>query len=210
MSEVPPGPASLREREFEALYRSDPDPWRMETSAYEAAKYDATLRALGRARYGTALEVGCSVGVLTARLAGRCDSVLALDVSGTALALARERPGTSNVEWRLSEVPGGWVRRSYDLIVLSEVLYFLEPHEVRALATLAARDLASGGEIVVVNWLGECDRTLTGDAASELFIREAKRSGFTVGQSWRTARYRIDRVQRIRCDAAPHLRSAHG
>ena len=40
--------ASLPAAYFEAIYERDPDPWRFQTSAYERAKYDATLAALGR------------------------------------------------------------------------------------------------------------------------------------------------------------------
>ncbi|MDX1541958.1 MAG: SAM-dependent methyltransferase, partial [Geminicoccaceae bacterium] len=72
---------SLPASYFDEKYAADPDPWAFATSAYEAAKYQATLDALPRARYGSALELGCSIGVLTERLAARCTSLLALDVA---------------------------------------------------------------------------------------------------------------------------------
>ena len=188
-------PASPRQAEFEALYRDDPDPWGMETSAYEGAKYDATLAALPRERFGRGLEVGCSIGVLSMRLAERCDRLLALDVSEGALARARGRPGAERVDWRRAEVPGGWPAGRYDLIVLSEVLYFLEPDEVRALAELAARDLSPGGALVLVNWLGACDRTLDGEGAARLFT-DAARPGLRVAHGTRRPLYRIDVLER--------------
>ena len=191
MSMASMGVAITREAEFEALYRGSPDPWGMETSAYEAAKYDATLAALPRARYERGLEVGCSIGVLSMRLAARCDRLTALDVSKTALARARARPGAERIEWVRAEVPAGWPEAPRDLIVLSEVLYFLEPDEVRALARLAARDLLPGGTLVLVNWLGECDRTLDGDAAADLFI-EAALPALTIVRQARQPLYRID------------------
>ena len=187
---------SRREREFEALYADDPDPWGMETSDYEAGKYDATLAALNSQKYQNALEVGCSVGVLTARLAQRCHRLLALDVSETALGRARQRPGTANVEWRRAEVPSSWPSARHNLIVLSEVLYFLEPTEVDMVASLASRDLLPGGEVIVVNWLGECDRTLNGNEASERFLREAEWQGLACEAVERTEHYRIDRAVR--------------
>ena len=60
---------SLPTAYFDRKYAFDPDPWGFATSAYEADKYRATLAALPRARYRRALEVGCSIGVLTERLA---------------------------------------------------------------------------------------------------------------------------------------------
>ncbi len=74
---------SLPPRYFDDLYAHDPDPWQFETSAYEAAKYDATLDALPIERFASALEVGCSIGVLTARLAPRCDELLAIGTIST-------------------------------------------------------------------------------------------------------------------------------
>ena len=56
---------------FEDLYRRSADPWGFASSGYEAAKYAATLAALPRDRYARGLEVGCSIGVFTAALAGR-------------------------------------------------------------------------------------------------------------------------------------------
>lgn len=188
--------STSRQAEFEALYTSDPDPWRMEISAYEAAKYDATLAALPPGPIDTALEVGCSIGVLTARLARRCDRVLALDVSQTALDRARTRPDTANIERRRAEVPWDWPQGKYDLVVLSEVLYFLEPDELRETARLVARDLASRGTVLLVNWLGPCDRTLAGDAAAEMFTRCAATHGLARPDGTRTDLYRLDRLTR--------------
>ena len=76
---------------FDDLYARDADPWDFETSAYEAAKYEQTIAALEGRRFSTALEVGCSIGVLTERLAEHCDDLLAIDVAESALVRARER-----------------------------------------------------------------------------------------------------------------------
>jgi hypothetical protein len=70
--------SSIPARYFDDLYAGERDPWEFETSAYEQAKYDATLAALPRPRYRRGLEIGCSIGVLTARLAGRCGSLVAI------------------------------------------------------------------------------------------------------------------------------------
>ena len=76
---------------FEEKYANDPDPWAFASSAYELNRYDATISALQRRRYQRAFEPGCSVGVLTARLATLCDHVDAIDISPTAVERARER-----------------------------------------------------------------------------------------------------------------------
>ena len=190
------GPVSTRRAEFDALYGADPDPWRMETSSYEAAKYDATLAALPRERYARGLEVGCSIGVLSVRLAERCERLTAVDVSEAALRRARARPTAERIEWRRAEVPDEWPGGPRDLIVLSEVLYFLNPIEVREVARLAARDLDPQGTLMVVNWTGECDRALTGDAAAELFLGACEPFGIARVHHERQPLYRIDVLAR--------------
>ena len=67
------------------------DPWKFATSAYERGKYTLTLNAMPNSRYRSALEVGCSIGVLTRSLASRCDAVVAIDAAQTALVEARRR-----------------------------------------------------------------------------------------------------------------------
>ena len=68
---------TLKPEYFDALYTADPDPWNFAASPYEQAKYALTLNAMPKPRYRSALEVGCSIGVLTRLLASRCDTVVA-------------------------------------------------------------------------------------------------------------------------------------
>ena len=47
------------------------------------------MASLPQERYARAFEPGCSIGMLTAELAGRCDAVLAGDPSRAAVAAAQ-------------------------------------------------------------------------------------------------------------------------
>ena len=161
-----------RQAHFERLYRTDPDPWHYAASPYEQQKFAATLAGLQSTRYASAIEVGCSIGVLSARLRHRCDRYLGLDLSPTALRLARRRLAHyPNVSLRQVEVPRRWPRRRADLIVLSEILYYLSPDELSALARHVARTLFPGGEVVIVGCLCETDTALSSTAATQLFTR---------------------------------------
>ena len=82
---------TLTREHFEARYAADPDPWDFEGSAYERAKYERTLAALGERRYASAFEAGCSIGVFTAMLADRCDELLAVDIAQSAVDATRRR-----------------------------------------------------------------------------------------------------------------------
>jgi predicted TPR repeat methyltransferase len=115
---------------FEDLYAESTDPWGFETSDYERKKYERTLESLGERRFRRAFEAGSSIGVFTAMLAPRCEELLAVDTSGKAVEIARERLAEQShvrVERRTlpEEMPDG----PFDLIVASEVLYYW-PREV--------------------------------------------------------------------------------
>lgn len=153
---------------FERKYRSDIDPWRFRSSDYERLKYQATIGALGRPQYASALEVGCSIGVLTSLLAPRCDAVIAIDASATAIAAAREAD-VANTDFRVGMLPRDFPSGSFDLIMLSEVLYYFVEPDLRRVAAQCAGALRADGEIVLCHWLGETDYPLTGEAASEIF-----------------------------------------
>lgn len=187
-------PASRRQSEFDALYASKPDPWDYKTSAYEKEKRAATIAALSEKRYPRALEVGCSIGVLTELLATRCDQLIALDVADAALDQARQRlAGNADVAFHSAEVPYRWPEGSFDLIVLSEVLYFLTPSEIEATSRLCHRSLKDGGECLLVNWTGENDLPVDGNEASRLFLGSGQ---WACSLERKEERYRIELLRR--------------
>lgn len=179
---------------FDALYRAEADPWGFRTSDYERGKYAATLAALRRPRYAAALEVGCAIGVLTARLAERCDTLLAIDGSEVALATARaDCAGQAHVTFARGMVPGDFPNGRYDLIVLSEVLYYLSPADLTILAGQCCAALRDGGEIVSCHWLGETDYPLSGREASDLFAAETLKRSLVREPVFEGA-YRLERL----------------
>jgi SAM-dependent methyltransferase len=177
---------------FEGLYRAAADPWGFATSAYEQAKYDATLAALGGERSRRALEVGCAIGVLTARLASVCDHLLSVDVSETALEAARSRcADLANVELRHMSLPAEAPEGAFDLIVLSEVAYYWDDADLVRMGDLLNRKAAPGGRVLLVHWTGPTDYPQTADAAVEGLARAAGHD-FSVALADRTADYRLD------------------
>jgi len=175
---------------FERLYAANPDPWSFTSSAYEREKYAATLAALPDRHFVNGLEVGCSVGVLTAQLATRCDALLGLD--GVDAAVSQARTSCAAQPWvRLerSLVPAGWPSGSFDLIVFSEVLYYLGSDGLRQTAALARDSLLPGGIVVLVNWLGDTATDYGGAAAAQDFIAA---SGLRHETAKQNEQYRID------------------
>lgn len=187
---------SQRPGYFDRLYAADPDPWNFATSPYEDAKYARTVAALERAlegrRAASALEVGCSIGVLTARLAPLCEELLAVDVAPAALEAARARcADLPQVRFAVSTLPRSAPAGRFDAVILSEVLYYFDRDEVAAtLATLRAR-MVPGAVAVLVHWLGPTpDYPLTGDQAATEALRVWRDA--SVIQAEREADYRLD------------------
>jgi SAM-dependent methyltransferase len=138
---------------FERMYRDDNDPWGFTDRWYEERKRAVTLAALPEPRYGRAYEPGCSVGVLTLGLAGRCDSLLASDISPIALREADQRlTGTSNVLLEQRSLPEEWPNGTFDLVVLSEILYYFDDRDLDIVVAKASRAVAPGGTLLAVHW----------------------------------------------------------
>jgi trans-aconitate methyltransferase len=181
---------------FDAVYASDPDPWKFASSVYERNKYASTLAALPKPRYSRALEIGCSIGVLTRELAARCDRILAVDVAEGPLIEARRRcAGLPNARFEQMFVPEQWPDGAFDLILLSEVVYYLQAEDVKRLALRVVQSLATHGDVVLVHWTGETDYPLAGDEAADLFIT-------AIGDAARVQR--TDRHADFRLDVLAH------
>ncbi len=158
---------------FDQLHAADEDPWKVTTSWYERRKRAITMAALPRERYRNAFEPGCSIGALTELLAPRCDHLLALDAAPAAVDRCRARTGgVANVTVAQGRLPNDWPDTRFDLVVLSEVLYYLAADDVAATVDRAVAALEPGGHLVAVHWLQVADdfrtpgvevhRTITG------------------------------------------------
>jgi trans-aconitate methyltransferase len=181
---------------FDAVYASDPDPWKFASSVYERNKYASTLAALPKPRYSRALEIGCSIGVLTRELAARCDRIFAVDVAEAPLVEARRRcAGAPNARFEQMFVPEQWPDGAFDLILLSEVVYYLQAADVTRLALRVVQSLAPGGDVVLVHWTGETDYPLSGDEAVGLLIA-AIGDAAQVQRADRHADFRLDVLAR--------------
>jgi LmbE family N-acetylglucosaminyl deacetylase/SAM-dependent methyltransferase len=148
-----PYAAGDAERLFDAVHARDEDPWRYTSSWYEQRKRSLTLAALPGSSYTAGLEIGCSIGILSAELAPRCGTFLAVDASGTALDRAARRlahlPAATT---RHLTVPNEWPTGSFDLVVISEVGYYLSPAELTELFDRVEGSLMPGGTLALCHW----------------------------------------------------------
>lgn len=178
---------------FAQVYDAQDDPWNFETSPYEAQKYTATIQALPNSHYRKALEIGCSIGVLTKMLAEKCLNLLATDVSEKALDFAKVRcSDVPNVTFKKLSFPQELPDDRFDLILISEVAYYLSEEDWKLAIHKVYDLLAENGEIVLVHWLPEVpDYPQTGDQVHYSFKKEIGAKMNNVFKT-RTEQYRID------------------
>lgn len=190
---------SLSPDYFDALYSADADPWQFETSDYEAQKYAATLSALPKARYRSGLEIGGSIGVLTEKLAERCDSLLSVDVSEIAQQQAIDRcRALPHVRFQLMQIPQSYPTEQFDLTVLSEVGYYWCWEDLRKAQHHILNHLEPGGHLLLVHWTpyeDYYDNPLSGDEVHAAFL-ELPSSQIRHLEGYRAEKYRLDLFER--------------
>jgi SAM-dependent methyltransferase len=144
---------SVADGYFEQLFDGNDDPWAFKQRWYEQRKRDLTLAALPRQHYASIFEPGCANGELSAALSTRCDRLLCCDTSQSAVSLARQRlQAVDHAQVFQARLPRDWPDERFDLIVLSELGYYLNSDDLRALIERALHSLSAEGELIAVHW----------------------------------------------------------
>ena len=153
LANSPSASTSVPPAYFEAMFAGNDDPWSFRTRWYETRKRAMTLASLPRARYRHAFEPGCANGELSAELAARCDRLLIADGTQRAVAIARRRVSSlSQVEVMQAWVPDDWPQHMFDLVVISELGYFLSPDALEKLIRKVRASLQPGGTVLACHW----------------------------------------------------------
>ncbi len=168
-----------RRRQAAAYFAEQATDWdRIRALHASEERVEAALLALiGDKPFRSLLDLGTGTGRMLELLAPRAVRAVGVDQSAAMLALARSRfdqAGLRNVQLRQGDVYAPPVERDgYDLIVIHQVLHFLDD-PARALNE-AARALAPSGRLVVVDF----------DAHTQEFLRTDfahRRLGFPLAE----------------------------
>lgn len=160
---------------FEAKFQENSDPWNYATSPFEAYKRRILRLACGNRHYGRGLEIACANGETSKSLAPHCMQLLALDGSPTAVAAAKaSTQHLANIEVNCAVLPDGLPQRQFDLIVASEIFYYLRPEPLDRLLERLYQSLAPGGRIVclhhIVNFDDAACRPADAQRRADLFF----------------------------------------
>ena len=139
--------------QFDRMYAATDDPWGYRVRWYEERKRSVLLASLSRHSYESAIEIGCGNGETTLALAPRCQALLALDGAERAVSVATRRlSGHTHVELRQAVLPDDWPDETYDLVVVSEMAYYLREDDLCKLLNSFELSLADGAELVFCHW----------------------------------------------------------
>jgi len=144
---------SVADGYFEQLFNDSDDPWAFKQRWYEQRKRALTLAALPRKHYAAIFEPGCANGELSAALATRCDRLLCCDTSLTAVNLARQRlQEVEHAQVLHARMPRDWPCGTFDLIVFSELGYYLDPLDLKEWIEQALASLTPDGQLLACHW----------------------------------------------------------
>lgn len=120
----------LTKRKMERVFSRREDPFKYHSSVYERDRFEKLTLALGDRHFEKILEVGCGEGIFTKSLALNAKEVLAVDISTVALDRAKKNlAGNSTpirfIRGNIRDLIKKFESESFDLVVLSEVLYYL-------------------------------------------------------------------------------------
>ena len=147
----PPARSVSREW-FTALFAEKADPWDLATKWHDRRKFAVTVASLPQPRYRACYEPGCANGELTRLLAPRCDSLIATDFVAAAVTAASAATAEfPHVRVEHAVLPHDLPAQRFDLIVVSELLYYLSGDDMRALVDGFIDLLEPGGDLVAVH-----------------------------------------------------------
>jgi predicted TPR repeat methyltransferase len=138
---------------FDQIYASDHDPWGYEQRWYEERKRQICLSVLLQPHYASALEIGCSNGVFSEVLGLRCSQLLCLDGHAKAIELASKRLAAyPHIQVQQAWIPEQLPTQRFDLIVISEILYYLDLQQLHRLLHWLDQHLAASGTLLCCHW----------------------------------------------------------
>jgi SAM-dependent methyltransferase len=192
-------PPEMRPDFFDRLYECDEDPFGFDSQPEENLKFDRTLELCGPGPFDHVLEIGCSEGALTELLYPIAKSVLAIDVSSAAVERATLRfRDVPNVRVERRAFPSQLPTGEFDLVVASDVLYYLDLPKLRSSLQAVENALRPGGAFVAVHYVPRMGSVLNGDETHDELLRRTtlahvhgERTEFGPGRP-----YRLDRFER--------------
>jgi len=150
-------------QEFQQRYAAkSQDAWGYLESAAHAERSARILRAFAGWQPQRVLEVGCAEGFLTKRLLLLANQVVACDLSDLAAARAAAHcAGVGSGLFLTMDIRRKIPEGKFDTCLLSDVLYYLSPAEIRDLSGRLHRSMPKPRRLIFANEWNVSYRDLT-------------------------------------------------
>ncbi|EAU42145.1 hypothetical protein FP2506_16969 [Fulvimarina pelagi HTCC2506] len=158
---------------FSQLYADDGDPWHARASRYEIDKRADNCDQLKGLIFDSGLDIGCGEGHLARALVENGIAHAIHGVDRNEAIVARARRAHADIPalcFETRALPADLPEGRFDLVVVSELLYFLDERGLATLARLLAERMTLGAGLFLVNYRGETGTPLSGRAAHDLFV----------------------------------------
>jgi 2-polyprenyl-3-methyl-5-hydroxy-6-metoxy-1,4-benzoquinol methylase len=152
---------------FNRFYWLDKDPFGAKNSKYETSKQDRLLELISRRKSQRGLDVGCGNGYLTRRIAEHCQHLEGIDFASRAIHLAQENcKEQSDISLNVADIRSYESDEPFDLLICSEVLYYLQGQELEDVVDKLYRLSHQGAWLAVV---GRADAKVVPDSLKKRF-----------------------------------------
>ena len=194
---------------FDETFQGSPDPWGYTSSFYEISKFRATIKALPKVQFKNAFEIGCAIGIITQKLAPKCDRLLSVDCSEVGLKEARKRcADLPQVQFEQMQIPQQFPTEKFDLILFSEVGCYLTLKDLQTTKEKIIEQLLPGGFLLMVHYRFDNETfIINGDLVHNTFIQESgqflkhlgdpRKRFLMLDLARHHKRYRMDLFQRL-------------
>lgn len=137
------------------------NPYRVEANPLEIEKFNHAFDIMKEKRYDNILEIGCGDGYLLERYSPLSDRVLATDISGSALKMAKERlRGEKHIEFRQFDLIKDDIDEKFDLVICSEILYYFTLDQLKTVVPKILNYLKKNGNLLSIHIRSLNDDTL--------------------------------------------------
>jgi trans-aconitate methyltransferase len=138
---------------FDETFHQSSDPWQYTSGSYETSKFRTTIRCLPKVQFKNAFEIACAIGVITEKLAPKCDRLLSVDCSELGLVEARKRCShLPQVRFEQMQIPQQFPTEKFDLILFSEVGFFFTMPDLLETKQKIIDALLPGGYLLMVHF----------------------------------------------------------
>lgn len=138
---------------FDRFYDNNDDPWGYQSHWYEERKRQICLAMLLKSQYSRVLEIGCANGCFSKKLAQRAQYLLCLDGHPKAVELTKNAlQHLKHVDIECRVLPQEFPSQRFDLIVLSEIAYYLSTDELSLLTEKLSEQLSQHGMLLSCHW----------------------------------------------------------